>query len=172
MPIGRGGIAVLCLGVAAGAVVAQAPAQAPAPGRAPAAESGSWLGGLFGGKAEEKKDAAKPITPPTAAERQREYDQEARAFLRRQAVLDRLREVALETDNAELAEEADRLEDLAFKVFQKHSARLLGSGPAPLEAEPVSSEKARALLADPPARAPAPPPRRGPSPGFSPGGDR
>jgi len=167
MPIGRGGIAVLGLALAAGA----AAAQAPAPARAPASESGSWLSGLFGGKAEEKKDGPPPISPPTAAERQREHDREARALLRRQQVIDRLREVALETDNAQLAEEADRLADLAFKVYEKHAARLLGTSPA-LEAEPVSSDKARALLADSPARAPAPPPRRGPSPAFSSGGDR
>jgi hypothetical protein len=160
----RGWLAALGLGLAAGLAGAQQPGTT-----VPAAESGSWWSGLFGSRAQPKKDQPSPIVQPPPEQRARDHDREMNAYLRRLAVIDRLREVALETNDSTLTEEANRLNDLAWRVYQQHAAKLLGTAPVHLEAEPVSSAKAHALLEDKPAD---PAPWRAPPAGVIPRGNR
>jgi hypothetical protein len=105
------------------------PARAQAPGSSFAPAQSSWWSGLWGGKAkEEAKPAAQPA--PTVSDRIAQQDRLMKAFLRRQAVCDELRRVALDTTNDALYDEANRLEDLAFKAYQRRLNKLVGvSGP-------------------------------------------
>ena len=48
------------------------------------------------------------------------------AFARRQAVIDKLREIALETDDLSLSDEALRLEEMAQRVFEQETSRISG----------------------------------------------
>jgi hypothetical protein len=61
------------------------------------------------------------------------------AYLRRLSVCDRLREIAQETGNEALRAEAERLEEMAWNVYEQKTNRSLGmSGQALLDDEPPS----------------------------------
>jgi hypothetical protein len=85
-------------------------------------------------KAGEKKAAKKDgllesePSPADLAASRRALEQAA--LLRRQDVCDRLTEIALETNNAELANLAERLKQRAWEVYTRRTANLPGVGEA------------------------------------------
>jgi hypothetical protein len=100
----------------------------------------TWGGNLFGrkGKPVPPKPAPKPApetakTPPkpskpaggdaAVAERRRE---EA-AFLRRLEVCDRLKEIAVRTNDTDLLRQAEQLSERAWATYSQHTAHLPGS---------------------------------------------
>jgi len=142
---GPGGVAALWLGLAV------APALAgPPEARGEEKEQTSWWSGLFGGKKAEPKPAADPAK--TVADKAAEQDRLMRAFLRRSAVCDRLRDIARDPDrpNPALEEQADRLEQLAWKLYTERSGKVLGVAAvgktaADLEATDATVDTAEAL---------------------------
>jgi len=146
--------AVLLLGLAASVSVAGEEEGTP-PAR------GSWWGSWWGGKSrpEEKKVEEKPA-PRTPGREQavKEQEQQWNAFFRRQAACDRLREVAIITNNQELEREADRLYEQAWEVYRQRTAHLTGA--STLEADEAMLDRrlgpqrsaARAPLPGRPAR--------------------
>jgi hypothetical protein len=126
------GALVLTLALGAPALWAQAPGDGKA-GAAAGGDSprGVWFGGRF--SAERPKDP--PPAPAPAArtasspvDRLGELERLQNAYMRRTDVCDRLLTIARETSNPALEQEAQRLTDLAFQVYQQEAARLLGSG--------------------------------------------
>ncbi|MBY0232590.1 MAG: hypothetical protein K2W96_25195 [Gemmataceae bacterium] len=109
--------AALVLGLAAGAASAQS----------------GWLPEWLGGKPA-IKPGDKPDDRPDKSE-QRRADAEAlmNALLRRQAVCLKLEKIAELTGDAALAEEAKRLDDLAWSLYQQRSGRTLGAGSVGLD---------------------------------------
>jgi hypothetical protein len=111
----RAGLAALVLGAAVSAAAAQKPA-----------EPSSWWPSFWGdAKPKAKADAQKeaPRVNRAAVYARLEKDWE-----RRKEVIDRLREVALETNDTKLADEAERLDAAAWKLYQDRSQRLLSDG--------------------------------------------
>ncbi|MGL4553505.1 MAG: hypothetical protein ACRC33_20255 [Gemmataceae bacterium] len=108
----RAGLAALMLGVAVAAA-----AEKPT-------EPTSWW------QARRGEPRPKPAVKADAApiDRAAEQARLEKAYLRRQAVCDRLREVALEGNDGKLADEAARLEEAAWKLFQARSDRLMSGG--------------------------------------------
>jgi hypothetical protein len=92
---------------------------------------GSWLGNWFGKgdkpKADEGKVVDKPTRPPSAA---REQKRAMNAFLRRMQVCDRLREIAYNTNDTELEQQANDLEEQARRLYEQQTARLPRGGSA------------------------------------------
>jgi hypothetical protein len=95
----------------------------------------NWFGGpdkpvkLIGEipKGEKDKGAIAPEPAAvTVAEKNEQYQRLSNAFARRQAVIDKLREIAMETNDASLGDEALRLEEMAQRVFQQETGRLSG----------------------------------------------
>ena len=80
-----------------------------------------------GEKGEKAKGAVAPEPASvTNADKNNQFQRLNNAFARRQAVIDRLREIAMETNDASLADEAIRLEEMAQQVFQQESGRVSG----------------------------------------------
>jgi hypothetical protein len=78
-------------------------------------------------KGEKDKGAVAPEPPPpTVADKNEQYQRLSNAFARRQAVIDKLREIAMETNDAALGDEALRLEEMAQRVFKRETGRLSG----------------------------------------------
>ena len=77
-------------------------------------------------KDEKAKGAVAPEPATTVADKSEQVQRLNNAFARRQAVIDKLREIALETNNPALGDEALRLEEMAQKVFQQESGRVFG----------------------------------------------
>lgn len=69
-----------------------------------------------------------------------------KAYLRRLAVCDRLRDIALETNDTALSEEAGRLDEMAWTLYHEQSNRLLGVKSMAMEPEAVAEG---AALPDP-----------------------
>jgi hypothetical protein len=135
--IGAGGVAALWLGLAVAAAAADPPAAKDRK------ESPGWWSGLFGGK---PKDEPKPAAAPvkTVADKAAEEAMLRRAYLRRLAVCDRLRDVARDIDNAALYDEADRLQEIAWKLYTDQSSKLFGVasvGVTPDDPEAVEAPK-------------------------------
>lgn len=130
---GAGCLAVLSLGLATTMLSAQAPAAKYAP-KANETTS-SWWSNWFGGSKEAPKPA--PTTTPTltVADRATELDRLMRAYWRRQEICDRLRDIALQTSDNALYEEANRLEEMAWRLHQQRSSKLLGVPVASAEEE-------------------------------------
>jgi hypothetical protein len=126
-----GCLAALGLGLGVTVALAQKPANAPTP-----AES-SWWSSWFGAKKEEKKNAPKPKVAPSATERVLEQEKLMKAYLRRLEVCDRLRDIAHETNNNSLFDEATHLENLAWKLYQNDSNKLMGSATAVNDEAPL-----------------------------------
>jgi hypothetical protein len=111
-------------------LVSAAPGQSPTYKPTPTMQ-GHWWDGLFGGS-EPKPEPVKPdkdASPaPTVADRMREHDRLRNAYMRRVAVCDQLVDIAHITNDEALKAEAQRLEELAFELYQKQSAKVLGVG--------------------------------------------
>jgi hypothetical protein len=73
------------------------------------------------------KPPAAPAVALAPADKAREHEKQMKTYLRRQDVCDRLREIARDTNDASLAQEADRLEQQAFLVYQSATGRLVAS---------------------------------------------
>ncbi|MFO0877629.1 MAG: hypothetical protein U0840_09760 [Gemmataceae bacterium] len=120
---GAGCLAVLGLSIATTMLCAQSPAKKYSP---KASETtSSWWKGWFGSGKEEAQSA----TPPpslTVADRAMELDRLMRAYWRRQEICDRLRDIALQQNDNSLYEEASRLEEMAWRLHQQRSNKLLG----------------------------------------------
>jgi hypothetical protein len=95
-------------------------------------EESSWLGNLLFGK---PKPEPKPEKP--GPDRGKEQERLRNAYLRRQAVCDRLLEIAEQTNDAALRGEAERLDEQAWKLYQEESARLT-RGAAGLAPDPLA----------------------------------
>src|SRR5262249_39147652 len=130
--LGEGTMRRLGTGVWAAAVlgmaVAAASAQKPAGGKgSPPADTGSTWGKLFGNgdkpdRVEEVKPEAPTGGPSPAESATREQARQRNAYLRRMLVCDRLRQIAQETNDADLERQADELQEQAWAVYQKHTA--------------------------------------------------
>lgn len=122
---------------ALGLVVLVAAAGAQTPGTmAEPANGPRWWNRLFGSPPPPPapKQAA---GPGTMADRAAEQDKLMKAYLRRLDVCDRIRDVAHEANNPRLFEEASRLEEMAWKLYQSRSSRLLGVSIATADEEPL-----------------------------------
>ncbi|MFM7149627.1 MAG: hypothetical protein ACKO23_07270 [Gemmataceae bacterium] len=126
---GKGCLVILTLGLTVSITAAQPPDR-----KAAKEEETGWWNGLVGGN-KAKEPAKKSAPPMTMADRAMEQDRLMRAYLRRQEVCDRLRDIAHQTENNSLLEEANRLEEMAWKIYQGRSSRLLGI-PATSMADP------------------------------------
>ncbi len=105
----------------------------------------SWFGSS---PAPEVKDLSNaPPQMPTIADRALLHDRLMRAYLRRLGVCDRLRSIALETNNTALEAEAQRLDDMAFTLYLTQSKQLLGTGVVPGADELVAGKPARSSAA-------------------------
>jgi hypothetical protein len=127
-----------CL-AALGALWLASGSPAQAPGKDDPAGGSSWLSGLFGGKPKPPEKTTKGPAPSpvlTVADRSAEQNRLMNAYLRRIAVCDELRSIARQTNDTALEEEAARLDDLAFKVYQEQSNRLLGVAVSSPEPDP------------------------------------
>jgi hypothetical protein len=128
------------LGLAASLATAQPPRGKPATTNV---EQPGWWSGLFGGKP--KEEAKKPATPavPTMTTEAKiaEHERLVKAYQRREAVCDRLREIALETNDAALEEEAKRLLEMAMELYRQRSSKLLGVASLKMEDEKPEPEK-------------------------------
>lgn len=105
--------------------IAAAEERSPAKDEATAAKrGGNWLTRWwpFGGKSEEKKDAplkdAAPAPESAGAVRARELA----ALQRRQAVCLKLKEIAIQTNDEALMQKAERLDQLAWRVYEQRTA--------------------------------------------------
>jgi hypothetical protein len=127
-------VSALVVGLAATVALAQEK-EGPKP-------TGLWARWFGKSKAEEKKSAAEADAPLGPVVRPAVVDQEKcmRAFLRRQAVCDRLRDIARQTNDADLERQAEELEQRAWDVYQKQTCQLPGEAP-PFESDEAVLEK-------------------------------
>jgi hypothetical protein len=114
----------------------------------------TWFGGsdkpvkLVGTDPKDEKAkgavAPRPVAPVVSnAER---YETLSNAFSRRQAVIDKLREIAMDTNDAALADEALRLEEMAQRVFKQETGKVTGVAatvPQPDALDPSGGPAAR-----------------------------
>jgi hypothetical protein len=120
-------VAVALLGTLASVAVAQdAPDSKPAPPK-----HTTWGGSLFNwgekspDKAEEVKGAMPVPAGPSPLERSaREQERLRKAVLRRMQVCQQLRQIAEQTDDAELMQRADELDARAWEIYRQQAARL------------------------------------------------
>jgi hypothetical protein len=75
-----------------------------------------------------KKEPAAAPKPSPVEQLAQQTEQEWNACLRRQQVCDRLAELALKTDNAELSRRVEELKERVFAVYKKRMASLSGLG--------------------------------------------
>ena len=85
--------------------------------------------------------AFRTLDADRARQRAAELDRLQRAYQRREAVCDRLKEIALATNDAALELEANRLLDLAMKLYEERSNRLLGVASMKMEEVPAAAPK-------------------------------
>ena len=124
------GLAVLWLGAAVSVAMAQGPKYRPG------ADNG-LLKDLFGPSPPKGETTDEPKTSPKSAgkapakpksatrrSQSRELDRLQKVFLRRDAVCTQLSQVGLDTGNERLREEAERLHDLAWKVYMDRVNRV------------------------------------------------
>src|SRR5437899_7180269 len=109
--------AALLVGVGTAAAQVGPGEREPAP--KPQSGGGGWFAWLwpFGRKAEEKKPAAEPRRPSAVESARAVRVREEFALHRRQAVCDRLREVAYRTQDQELLRQAEELENMAWDMY-------------------------------------------------------
>jgi hypothetical protein len=138
---GTGTTAVLLGALLAGAAAAQPPGGRYTP--TPAFGSG-WWDEWFGGKPRPLDETDKKPAPPGKGEapavpldRGKEQERHMNAYLRRLEVCDRLKAIAQDTNDAALAEEAERLNDLAWMAYVRHAAPGLGGAALPGGAAPA-----------------------------------
>jgi hypothetical protein len=133
--------ALLGLALACSATPASAQSYKPQPSM-----QGNWLRDLIGGSPQAQVRSVELETPTTKVDPGLDRQQLLKDLNRRQAVCDRLREIAWETDNTILAAEVERLDRLAFDVYQARSSKATsrgGSRPAaPPAARPAATPPA------------------------------
>lgn len=130
--VGKGPLtAVLVLGLFTAVAVAQPADSGPA-----AAGEGGWWGRWFGARpgpaAKAPAEVAeKPVVPvPSEAESvAQEQERHFRAYLRRLDVIDKLRQVALDTGNDDLARQADELDQQVNTLYNRQVAGGAGGSP-------------------------------------------
>jgi hypothetical protein len=106
----------------------------------PAAQKSSWFGWMLGGstpakpaeapprEAPIKKTKPAPVKPtPVVDEAAAVRSREETAYLRRVAVCDRLKQVALQNNDQELVKMAEQLEERAWVVYSQRTAQLPAS---------------------------------------------
>jgi hypothetical protein len=94
----------------------------------------NWWSNLFGSDEPEPPAEAPEVAPPPP--KKIEYEQAMNAFHRRMMVLDRLRDIAVQTDNDDLLREVEALEERVFNVCQmRKTSRNLVAPPAPRPAQ-------------------------------------
>jgi hypothetical protein len=91
----------------------------------PTEQTSGWWKSWFGSK-DDPKPADRPPPGPTVADKHAELERLMRAYWRRQEVCDRLRDIALQANDDKLYEEAGRLEEMAWRLHQTKSGKLLG----------------------------------------------
>lgn len=112
-------------------------------------DNGSWWSNLFGGNNGDVELKKEPQAPtPTVVDKAMEQDRLMKAYLRRLDVCDKLRDVAHESSNERLTEEANRLEDLAWRLYQKQSSKLLGISTAAADEVPLEEKPAQQSTLD------------------------
>ena len=109
---------ILLGALALGAVVGVAGAQQP----------GGWLPEWLGGKPALTPADKPDLRPDKMAKREKDKAVLERALLRRQAVCLKLKQIALDSGNTTLYDEAERLDALAWELHQQRSGQLLGAG--------------------------------------------
>ncbi len=127
---GAGRLAVLGLGVAVSLACAQSPAKFKAE---PTESTSSWWQNWFGSKKEQPKPTEAIPVAPTVEDKHAKLERLMKAYLRRQEVCDRLRDIALQNNDDKLYEEANRLEELAWRLHQTKSSQILGTAMAATE---------------------------------------
>jgi hypothetical protein len=142
----RTGLAVLLAGLVVSVSTAQdagPKSYSPTP-----TVSGNWWQSLFGGsdkpkpKVVDRSEIAQPLPPAqdnAPSSRAHDNKRSEMAYFRRLAVCDRLREIALRTNDQPLADEADRLADQAFEIYQRQLG-VLGSGAQPSASATLSGQ--------------------------------
>jgi hypothetical protein len=136
--VGAGTVAALLW---LGLVVPVAPAQSTSIKPEMVEEEGSWWSNLFSSKP--KPEVRKPEHSSSTSGPDRSLEQERlrNAYLRRQAVCDRLLDIAEQTNNVALKEEAERLDEMAWNLYQEQSSRL-GSGTTSARSDRQPPDKA------------------------------
>jgi hypothetical protein len=130
----QAGIVAVWLGLAVAPVPAQS-SDDPAPAKQEnhyAPQKGAWWTDLFGtgkpkleGKADPHLSAAEPGTPNRSpGMRGAQMDRLMRVLFRRLEVCDRLRDVALETNDARLLGEVEQLETMVWSLHDQQCRRL------------------------------------------------
>jgi hypothetical protein len=136
--LGTGVWAVALLGVAASGAGAQdviTDGREGLPARFAGDRTGhSTWGPLWGTNDKTKSGAGEskdptPPGPPVAEKTAHVQKREMNAFMRRQAVCDRLRQIADATGDGELARQANELEQRAWLIYQRRTAGLHLGGP-------------------------------------------
>jgi hypothetical protein len=92
-------------------------------------------------KADDKKSENRPSGPSPAERTAKELKRHENALVRRMQVCDRLRRIALDTNDADLERQADELEEQAKAAYQRHAARL-GVSTAAARGKPDQSTEA------------------------------
>jgi hypothetical protein len=124
--VGSWGVAAALI-VGLGAAVAAAD-DANGDSKAAPVKSG-WWSGLFGDKPKphakaDKKAEVEPAALPNGAEIAIVEQRQRNAALRRVQVCDRLRQVAVQTGNADLERQVDEMEARAWEVYRQQTAHL------------------------------------------------
>ena len=147
--VAAGCLATLGLGLAVTAAWSQ-----DRPRYSPKAANLGLIHSWFGGKQEvditKPTGPAGPPGPPplTVGQRAVEQDRLMKAYLRRLEVCDRLRDVAHEKNDNFLIDEASRLEEMAWKLYQTRSSKLLGVASATGDEEPLTEPKTTQTTAE------------------------
>jgi len=141
-----GCLAALGLGLAVSSASAQAK-YSPRP--ADLSRFGGWFGSPSSQPIVTKEAPAPGEKPPmTVTQRAVEQDKLMRAYLRRLEVCDRLRDVGQESNDTSLIDEASRLEEMAWKLYQTRSSKLLGVASASADEDPADPKGASASTAE------------------------
>ena len=135
--VGAGRVAaLLCLGLALSAT------PAPAQYKPEPTMQGNWFRDLFGSPPQPEVKSVEMERPTTKSDKAVVLQRLQKILDRRRAVCLRLHEIALETNDEALEAEADRLDEMAFQLYQAKSNRLLGLGGSSAAARPAAGKSA------------------------------
>src|SRR5262249_30928838 len=125
--------ALLGLGLLASAGQAQPPGDKAGPPAEAESRWGRWVRGGGREKDDEKKLTADAERSAAASAGQRALDKDLamKAYLRRLAVCDRLREIARDTNDQALVDEVERLESAAWRICQSSLSAEARARPEP-----------------------------------------
>jgi hypothetical protein len=134
--------ALLCLGLALAPASAQTYKPAPT-------MQGNWFRDMFSSPPPAEVKDVELERPTTKSDRAVVLQRLQKALDRRRDVCLRLRQIAADTDDTALAEEADRLDAMAFQIYQAKANRLLGVGSSTEPVKRESEKPARKRADDP-----------------------